>query len=329
MSGASPTLRTLYASRLILSDVSPILPDAKNWWDAAPTFDVRPLNSATRDDADLGSVTIRFSHVGTAEILTVNYQVLSSTSVASTLISVDKILSGNGETGPKAGDQVLYYNRKLSAGPTVYNNVAYVRVGQIIISIVWSHVEGFATTSAVGKIATKAVARLKNGLAAKSSPSPGPATDPLLLAPLGPQLTLLGTTRLPIEVLTQMLGQPAPAALADEFHHNGVTDFVFGDYALNVDTRMEVLTAGIVFSKFPTGGKDWIAGYFGAGNLTPTGEAGGYDPTTGQYVYGFGTGTRAILMICKSSLEGETAARACEAPMALVTAGWHPLLSSG
>jgi len=328
-SGGALSVTTLYSSRLTLGDVSPFLPDAKNWWVAAPTFDVRPLNSATRADADLGGLTIRFSHLGTGEILSLNYQVLSSNTVASALMRANKIISGNGQTGPKAGDQVLYYNKKLQAGPTVYNNLAFVQVGDVIITIVWSHVDGFASTSSVGKFASKAVARLKDGLAGKASPSPAQAADPLLLAPPGPQLTLLGSTRLPIEVLAQMIDIATPTGLADEFHHNGVTDFVFGDYALNIDTRMEVQTAGIMFSKFPTGGSDFIKGYFGASNLSSTGEAGGYDTATGQYVFGFGSGSRAILMICKSSADGEEAARACEEPMALVVAGWHSLLGTG
>lgn len=324
----APSANTLYASRLTLHDVTPITGDAENWWDGPPTFDVRPLNSATREDAELGGVTVRFNHLGTSEILELDYRVWNSTSIASAIVSVNKLISGNGETGPKVGDQALYYNRKLMTGPTVYNNVAYVQTGQVEIDIVWSHVQSFATTKAVGAIASKVVSKLKNGIAHKAQPSPSANGDPKLLAPAGPQLTLLGAAVLPIEVAAEMVSPASsPVALTNEFHQNGVTEFVFGDYALNTDTRMEVLTAGIVYTRFPTGGVEFIKSYF-ANSLDSTGVAGGYDPAAGQYLFGFGSLNRAILVVCKSSIEGEEAARACEAPMALLTGDWHQTLGA-
>lgn len=324
---AAPTLQALYTSRLSLSDVTPATGDAQNWWQAAPTFDVRPLNSATREDADAGGLTTRFTHMGTAEELTVNYQVWSSTAIATRLIDFEETVLGTSLTGPKAGDKSLYYNRKLQAGAAQYNNEAFVRLGQTIITIIWSHREGYANPNAFGKIAVKAAGRLKDVLSGKVNPSPvARVSDPLLLAPAGQLVTLLGATRLPLEVLAQMLGESAPTGLVDEFHKHGSTDFVFGDYALNVDTRMEVVTAGITFAG-STDGQAWINSYF-AGLLNSSGEFGQYVTGLGQYLFAFGSGSRAIVIFCKSSVDLEEAGRSCETPMNLLVAGWHPLLSS-
>ena len=328
-SAGAPTIQGLYTSRLAISDVTPIVGDAANWMQAAPTFDVPPLDSATRDDADLGGVWVRFIHFGTAETLMVQYTVWSSTSIATALMDAQVTIRGASLTGPSAGDKALYYQRKLAGGGAPFNNLAYVRVGQTILTIIWSHRDGYASQTAVGKIAVKAASRLKDSLAGKIHPPSPPAVDSLLLAPTTTQLTRLGATVLPIEVLPQILGEPDPRHFADVMRQNGVTDFVFGDYTLNNDTHMEVLTAGVIFSKFPTGGKDFIAAYFGAAGLTATGEGGGWSAITGQYTFGFGTGPRAIFVVCKSASNFEEAGRSCELPTALLIEAWHPLLSSG
>lgn len=325
--GPAPNPANLFSGRLALKDVTPILGDAKNWWDAEPTFDIRPLNSISRGDEDLGGLTIRFTHLGTAELLSLNYDVLSSTTIATDLMGVNKLLDGNGVTGPKAGDEVLYYNRKIPAAPAPYDNVAFVRVGQTVISINWFRIEGFARANTFGELASMAAKHFKDGLAGKVKTSPVAAiTDPLLLPPPNTQLTLLGATRLPIEVLAQMITIATPVVVADEFHQNGVKDFVFGDYALNADTHQEVVTAGFSFDRFPTGGEQWVTQHFGV--LTATGEAGGYSPALGAYIFSFGTGPRAVVVICKSATEGEAAARSCEAPMAAILPAWHALLGA-
>lgn len=323
---SGPSMATLLKSSLSLADLAPQLDDSQNWWVAAPTFDVRPLRSSTRDDADVGGLTVRFTHVGTQEDLSINYEVWNSTTISKALISVQKIESGNGLTGPKAGDDILYYNRKLMAGSVPYNNLAFVRLGPTLITIIWSHVDGFATTNSVGRIAGKAVSRLKDGLAGKLRPIQSAPINPIFLAPPGPQLTLLGATHLPLEVVPQMLFQSNPTALVTDFQRLGAADFAFGDYALNADTRMEVVTIGLAFTS-PTAGDDWLLHYFGSTNEVAKGVYGGYDSGAGQYLYGFGTGSRAVLMICKSSAQGEEAGRSCEAPLGLVIEGWLPLLA--
>src|SRR5207237_8161322 len=114
-----------------------------------------------------------------------------------------------------------------------------------------------ATASCVGKVAPTAATRLKASRSGKLHVSPAASPEPALVAPQGPDLTLLGTARLPVEVVAQMLVYPAPTEMTGFFHHAGVTDFVYGDYAVNADTRMEILTAGFTFSS-PTGSMDWI-----------------------------------------------------------------------
>lgn len=322
-SGGTPTVTTLYASRLNLSDVAPTVGDAHNWLPTAPTFDVPPLNSGSRDDANPVGLTIRFAHSGTAELLEFNYQVWLSTSIATNIEDFQQTVFGTPLTGPAAGDKVLYYNRKRPAGAAPFANVAYVRVGQTTIIIAWSHIEGYASTKTFGQVVSKAATRLKDGVAGKLHASPPKAPDPLLLAPASPQLTLLGATTLPIEVMAQAASpESSPGGLIDELHANGVTDSVFGDYALNIDTRMEVLTFGIVFPNVLDGGVQFVDTYLGAKN----GTGGGYDPADGQYVYGIGGGGRAVLVICKSTADGEEAGRACEAPLAVVLDGWHQAL---
>jgi hypothetical protein len=320
-----PSLATVYAGRVSLGDVTSVLGDAQGWAPGPPTFDVRPLKSGTRSDANRFAVTIPFSHVGTREGLRIQSQVWSSTTIATAVMDLNKALSGNSLTGPRAGDQVLYYNQNLQAGAAPYASEAFVRVGQTVINIAWTRVSSFAKTSDLGKVAVKAAARLKDGLSGKVHPAPTPASDPMLLAPLGPDLTLLGSDRLPVEVVPQILVVPNPDSVVKLFGQLGVSDFVYGDYALDVDTRMEVLTSGFTFLD-PNGAKKWLNAYYGSSNLT-SGLYFQYEKDTGQYVAAFGVGNRGILMVCKSSAAGEEAARSCEG-MARVVDGWLPALAS-
>lgn len=320
-----PTLAAVYGGRIALSDVSGLLGDTRNWAQGAPTFDVRPLNSATREDADRLGVTLRFSHIGTREELRLHYQVWSSTAIATAIVDLNKTVLGTSLTGPRAGDQVLYFNQNLQAGAAPYASEALVRVGQVVLGIVLSRVQSFASTGELGKVAVKAATRLKDSLAGKIHASATPSPDPLLLAPAGPDVTLLGSDRLPVNVVAQMLFVANPGDLALMFNQLGASDFVYGDYALNSDTRMEVLTSGFTFSD-SSGAKKWIESYYGASNLT-SGVYFNYENDTGQYVAAFGAGNRGILMVCKSSAPGEEAARACESPMSRVITGWRLALA--
>jgi hypothetical protein len=115
--------------------------------------------------------------------------------------------------------------------------------------------------------------------------------------------------------------------MTDFFHHAGVTDFVYGDYAVNADTRMEILTAGFTFSS-PTGSKDWITAFYGGSSGLSQGVYLNFESDTGQYVGAFGNGTRGVLVVCRSSAPGEQAGRSCESSLVRVIDGWRASLAS-
>lgn len=322
-----PSMATIAASRVTLTDISPVLTDAGNWWVNAPTYNVRPLNSATFGEENRYGVSQGFYHVGTREELSVDFEVYSSASYVSALIAINKALNGNGSSGPKEGDQVLYYNHKLAGGPAPYVNEAVVQVGQIIVNVVWTHVDAYASTNAVGKIAGKAVSRLKDAQSRRIKASPAPQLDSRLLAPLGPDLTLLGSDRLPVEVIPAILFSASPQMVVDDFKKTlGATDFVYGDYALNLDTRMEVLTAGFQFQN-SNGAQVLMSAIFSSGDMIGPGEGLLYDPATEQYIGGLGQGNRAVLIFCKSTEPSEAASRSCEAPLVHLIQGWKPGLN--
>jgi hypothetical protein len=324
-SSSGPSMGAVYAGRVVLNDLDPIVRDSSSWWEGPPTFNVRPLNSSTRLDEDRFGVTVRFAHVGSRESLEVGYEVWVSTSIATSFMSAYQNALGNSLSGPKAGDQSLYYNRNIGAGAAPYLNAAYLRVGQTVISIIWSHVDAVAGTSTVGKLAVKAATRLKDVLNGKVRPSPPATQDPVLLPPEGPDLTLLGKTVLPIEVVPQLLVYPAPQEMVTFFKQGGVKDFVFGDYAVDVDTHMEINTAGFKFSS-PTGAKDWIDTVYGSSNNLASGVYLNYEQDTGQYVAAFGSGNKGVLMVCKSSALGEQASRSCEGPLVRILKAWGQVL---
>lgn len=107
-------------------------------------------------------------------------------------------------------------------------------------------------------------------------------------------------------------------ALAQTLRGSGVSDVVFGDYAVNSDTHMEVRAAVFTFST-AMNASDLIAGLRGT---TPAGELGLYDDSHSWYIFPFAAGTRAALLICRSTGDREAASRACEAPMSRVTSVW-------
>ncbi|TMF31670.1 MAG: hypothetical protein E6I29_04310 [Chloroflexi bacterium] len=292
---SGPSVASVYSGRVVLNDLNPVVRDLPSWWDGPPTFDVKPLNSATRPDFERFAVVIRFA-------------------------------LGTSLSGPKAGDQVLYYNQNAGGGAAPYISEALVRVGETVIVVVWARVDAYATTSSLGKVAATAATRLKSATSGKLHVSPAPSPEPALVAPQGPDLTLLGTARLPVEVVAQMLVYPAPMEMTDFFHHAGVSDFVYGDYAVNADTRMEILTAGFTFSS-PTGSKDWITAFYGGSSGLSQGVYLNFESDTGQYVGAFGNGTRGVLVVCRSSAPGEQAGRSCESSLVRVIDGWRASLA--
>ena len=324
---SGPSVATVYAGRVVLNDLNPVVRDLPSWWNGPPTFDVKPLNSATRSDVERFAVVVRFSHVGTGEQIRLRYQVYDTSAYATALMNAEQNALGTSLSGPKAGDQVLYYNQDAGGGPAPYMSEALVRVGQTVIVIVWARVDAYASTNSLGKVTATAANRLKSSTSGKLRVSPDPSPAPGLLAPPGPDVTLLGTARLPIEVVAQMLVYPAPTDMADFFHRAGVNDFAYGDYAVNADTRMEILTAGFAFST-PTGATDWIDAFYGGSTNLSQGVYLNFESDTGQYVAAFGAGTRGILIVCKSSAAGEEAGRSCEGTMVRLVSGWRMALGS-
>src|SRR5260370_7568555 len=163
---------------------------------------------------------------------------------------------GTSASGAKVGDQALYYGSKTS-GAAPFGTVTFVRVGQVVTTITMALKDAFPTVAHLGRIAGKVNSRLKDVLSGKVHASPLPATDELLLPPKGPDLTLLGSAVLPIEAVVVMLGFESPEALARILHTSGVDSIVFGDYALDVDTHMEV-RAGVFDFTIANDAVTWV-----------------------------------------------------------------------
>ncbi len=318
---AAPTVSNVYAGGVRIDDITSYLGDSSNWWPGAPQFGTRPLDSSIRPEEERFDITLHFVHVGSAETLDVEYRAWDSTSLASAIMSSTQQALGTSISGPNAGDQSLYYNQKLGFGAAPYVSEALVRVGQIVVSIVWSRAAAFASTAAQGNIAKRVVSRLKESLAGRVRPSPSSSPDPHFLPPDGPALTQLGTDTLPIAVVPVMVGAPAPLDLVAMFKELGANDFTYGDYVLNSDTHMEVLTAAFSFSS-GTGGADWLNRFIGASSLSQNGDYFNYDDASGQYIAAFAVGSEGVLMLCRSAAQLEAASRACESPMSSVAGAW-------
>lgn len=320
-----PTLPNVYSGGVKIDDVRPLLDDSSNWWPGAPQFGVRPLDSSTRPDEERFDVTVRFFHNGSAETLNVVYRVWFSTSLATAIVTTTEQAAGTSSKGPTAGDQSVYLSEKLAFGAAPYVTQALIRVGQTVISVTWSRAASFASTNAQGAIAKKVVSKLKGYTSSTAHASPLPAPDPRLLPPDGQDVTKLGADKLPIEVVAQMVAGAEPTNIENIFKGLGANDFVFGDYALNADTHMEVQTAAFTFSG-SSGAKDWLDQFIGKSNLDSTGGYFNYDDLSGQYIAAFGSGSTGAVMICRSAAELEAASRACETPMGRVASSWRMVL---
>ncbi len=324
-SSSAATVTTVYAGGVRLSDIGSVLGDSSNWWPGPPQFSVRPLDSSVRPEQERFDVLLRFLHNGSNESVDIQYRVWDSSATASAVMSSLQQAFGTSLNGPSAGDQVLYYNQNVMVGAAPYQSLMLVRVGQIQIVIRWNRIGSFASTNAQGTLAKRVVSKLKSSLSSSSHPAKPPAPDPHLLPPDGPDLTLLGTDTLPVEVIAQMVQAPAPADVAAMFHSLGATTFMFGDYALNADTHMEVQTSALTFSS-STGATDWLNQFIGQSNLDQGGNYFNYDAPTGQYIAAFGVGSEGVLMTCRSAADLEAASRACESPLSRVAGAWKTAL---
>ncbi|HYR49836.1 MAG TPA: hypothetical protein VES90_06620 [Candidatus Eisenbacteria bacterium] len=321
--GAKPA--DIYAGSIMLADLTAVVGDSANWWPGPPTFGVRPLDTANMPPQVRSETMVRFSHVGTAESVLTLYRVWDTTALATAVMSSYETALGTSLTGAKAGDQVLYYQQQLQYGAAPYATLAYIRVGQTIIQIGWTRTDSYGSASQLGKIAVKIASRLKQVTAGKVHATPPSTTDTAMLPPAGPYLTLLGSTRLPIEAAVVMVHSASPGSMAAGLRDAGLKTFVFGDYTLDNDTHMEV-RAGILEFQSVAAASAWLDEVRGTNQMTSDGFAAYFDDLTGQYFLLFLAGTKAAVYICRSVAEGESASRSCEAPIAPVGAAWKSSL---
>jgi len=301
-----------------LSDVSSLLGD-DNWRPGPPSFGVRPLDVASMPLTEKFTVSQPFVHLGSAETFIVDYEVWSDSGAAkSHMNSVQTALGTSAITSPKVGDQVIYYGSQASSDAAPYQTVTLVRVGQVVAVIGWDLKDAFPKVSQLNKIATKVIGRLNSVMGGKVHASPPAASDTAVLPPDSLDLTLLGSARIPVEAAVVMIGATSVDTLAQVLRSHGVSDVVFGDYALNADTHMEVRASVLTFTTAKEA-TDWLAPFVSS---MAAGQEGYYDDSHGWYVFPFVSGTRAAMIICQSTVSTEAASRACESPLTRVTAAW-------
>jgi hypothetical protein len=325
--GSNVQPKDFYGANPTLADVRTLLGDS-NWWPGPPSFGVRPLDSATMPFNEKFHVTTRFAHLGTAETFDIEYTLWDSTSSATTQMTNTQSAFGTSASGgAKVGDQALYYGSQTS-GAAPYGTVTFVRIGQIITTMTLSLKDGFPSVAKLGRIATKVTSRLKDVLSGKVHVSPLDASDGLQLPPLGPDLTLVGSLVLPIEGVVVMLGFESPEALASILHTSGVDSIVFGDYALDTDTHMEV-RAGVFNFTITQDAVTWVDELRGSNLFDANGIVTFYNPGSGEYFSLFSAGSKAAILVCRSTSDVEAASRACEAPLSRIGPAWMLSLTTG
>ncbi|GEM_PF-2025279 len=324
----TPSISTpldLYAATPTQSEAKTLL-GGGDWWTAAPTFDVLPLNLANASTTVRFAIVRNYENIGTSETWRLRYSQLDKASSATKAMSNIQTTDGTG-SGPAVGDQALYYGLQRSSGAAPFEIISFIRVGSVIVSSVWARKDAFATSGQLKAMGTKLVKKLKDAIAGKVHGTPPPADDLAHLPPRGPDLTLLGAVKLPVEALALMLNATAPADTVAPFRDRQVSDFVYGDYALDIDTHMEV-QAGLFTFGSATDASDLFTAIAGGAQPDANGILRAYDDTTGpgQYEYFLASGTHIGLLICRSTLENEAASRSCEKPLEAVGAAWSASL---
>jgi hypothetical protein len=317
----------VYTAGPTLNQVRSSLGGDQLWWPATPTFGVRPLDLELTPETVRFTITQRYIHLGTPESLEAQYIVYTNTSGASSeMTSITNNLGSNTVTGPKVGDQVVYTGQKLATTTALYDTAMIIRQGAILVSVDLKEVSGFADVKRLGKIGTTLISRLKDVLANKIRPTPPGHADDALLPPPGTDITLVGAARVPIEVSADMFGAASPEAFVGSFRSLGVSDFEFGDYALDADLHMEVRTATFAFQS-GSDASSWVDQAIGLSSLNQNGQATTYVDATGKY-YGFFLQGRFVgFMTCGSTAATEAAARACETPFIRVLDAWQANLA--
>lgn len=326
--GSNATPDQVYGAGMGTGDVRSLL-GSSDWWEATPSFLVRPLDLPNLPETIKFAIGRQYVHIGTPETLNVNYVVYTTTSAATSSITdrQNQIGTSNTTSSPRVGDQSLYYGYKSVSNTALYSMFGFVRIGQAVIDIDLERAAGFADLSLMGKIANKAEGQLKNVLTGKAHPSPQPVADKKLLPPSGPLVTLVGTARLPVEALAGSIGSASPQALVDAFHQLGVTDFLYSDYALDADLTMEVKANLFSFSS-PDAATSWIDQVVGASNVDASGVSSFYSASSGQYIGVFVVSHFGGIVFCLSTTPGQAASRACESPFGTFISVWQESLST-
>jgi hypothetical protein len=275
-------------------------------------------------DGERFGITQHFVHVGSAEQLVADYIVWSQTSYATAFFNFQQGTVTT-QTGPKVGDQSIYWGSHTPTDTALFDSFALIRQGPILVQIALSRGSGYVDTTTMGRLATKLDTRLKNALKGTVRPTPLPSTDAELLLPLGTDVTLAGAVRLPIEAGAELLGAAAPQDVVDSFTKLGVNDFLFGDYALNADLNMEVRAIVFTFSNSADAGA-WIDLAIGRSNLDASGVAEGYSAAVGEYYAFILAGSHVGMLFCNSLDVYQAASRACETPLADLIGAWQTRL---
>jgi len=317
----------VFAAGPSVADVRSLLGDDR-WWPMYPTFGVRPLKAASLPLTERFDITQRFRHIGTPEHFLIDYVAWDSTSSATTAMSNVEAQLGTSISGPKAGDQVLYYGTQESSGAALFVFTIFVRVGPVVIQAEWTRAEAHPGLTLLGKIANLLAGRVKDVLSGRVHPSPLATTDSALLPPLNNDVTLLGAAKLPIEVVaTLFLEVATPQEIIAPFTNLGVKNLVYADYALNSDVSMEVRAVEFSFAD-QSQASSWINAFVGSNNLDAEGIFSTYASALGMYVYIFTSGIHGAMVLCSAAVTGEAASRACESPMVGFIAAWRRSLAS-
>jgi len=318
------TPEQVYAAGPTVDEVRSAL-GSETWWPATPSFHIRPLGLPTMADGEKFGITQHFIHVGSSEQLAADYTVWSNTSFASALFTIvsNQVTS---TTGPRAGDQSLYFGSKSPGDSSLYDTSALIRLGQDIIELDVTRGTGYVDTKQMGQLANNMVSRLKGALKGSVKPSPLPDGDRKLLLPLGTDVTLAAAVRLPVEVAAELLGASSPQDVVDSFTKLGIKDFLYGDYALNADLNMEVRAIVFSFSS-PNDATSWIDLAVGTSNLDASGVATGYAASIGEYYAFILAGSHVGLLFCNSLSPYEAASRACETPIGRLIGAWQTRLA--
>ncbi len=315
----------IYTAGPTVTQVRELLGDTQ-WWLEPPTFWVRPLNAADLPLSARFSITQRYTHVGTMERLVVLYTAWTTTSAASTAMTNVQAALGTSATGPKAGDQTFYYAQRDPSGSGLFLYLIFIRVGTVVIEADYTRSELLDSTTPLGKIATAIAGRLKDVLSGKLRAEPLSAADQALLPPAGNDVTLVGAAKMPVEAWAAFLPGAAPSQVISVFTDIGVKDFLYGDYALDSDIRMEVRVTEFTFPDQQQA-TAWLYKLVSPANLDSNGVASAYEAAAREYIWLFTSGSHGAMILCSSAVAGEAASRACEAPVDSVVSDWRASLS--